>query len=68
MHQLTDLSLGGRIRVWPLTAGVRHGTNLAGGAMAAQQLLNTGKANAKDVGNRTLRAQLALVGVQDFLS
>jgi len=46
-----------------LTAGVRLGRDLTSGAVAAQELLDKGKADAKNVGNRTLRAKLALVGV-----
>src|ERR687895_1373728 len=67
-HQLTDLSLGRHIQAWPLTASVRLGGNGTSGAMAAQQLLNKGKADPKDVGENALRANPSLVGVQDFLS
>jgi hypothetical protein len=63
-----DLSLGRRIQAWPLTASVRLGCNGASGAMAALQLLDKGKADAKDVGESALRAKPSLVGVQDFLS
>jgi hypothetical protein len=42
--------------------------NDASCTVAAQQLLDKRKADAKDVGNRRLRANPALVGVQDFLS
>ena len=65
---MTDLRLGGHIQAWALTASVRFGCNSASGAVAAQQLLDKGKADAKEVGESTLRANPALVGVQDFLS
>jgi hypothetical protein len=68
MHQPTDLRLGGGIQARPLTAGVRLWGNDASRTVTAQQLFNTRKADAKDVGNRLLRAHPALVGVQDFLS
>jgi hypothetical protein len=51
-----------------LTAAVRLGCNVASGAMAAQELLDKGKDDAKDVGNRLLRAKPSLPGMQDFLS
>jgi hypothetical protein len=68
VYQLTDLGLSGRIQAWPLTAAVRLGCNFTRGAVAAQELLDKGKADAKDIGNRLLRAEPALTGMQDFLS
>jgi hypothetical protein len=68
VYQLPDLGLGGGIQAEPLTAAVRLGCQLTSGAVAAQELLDTGKADAKDVGHRRLRAKPALAGVQDFLS
>jgi len=67
VYQLTDLDLGRRVQAWPLTAAMRLGCNVASGAVAAQELLDKGKADAKDVGNRTLRAQPSLPGMEDFL-
>jgi hypothetical protein len=67
-HQLTDLALGGGIQAWPLTAAVRLRCHVTSGALAAQELLDKGKADAKDGGNRLLRAKPALTGLQDFLS
>jgi hypothetical protein len=46
---------------------VRLWGNHASRTVAAQELLDKRKADAKDVGNRLLRTNLALVGVQDFL-
>ncbi len=68
MHQPTDLCLGGSIQAWPLTAGVWFRGSHASRTVAVQELLDKRKADAKDVGNCPLRANLALVGVQDFLS
>jgi len=67
VHQPTDLRLGGGIQAWPLTAGVRLGGNLASRTVAAQEFLDKRKADAKDVGDRLLRAKAPLAGVQDFL-
>jgi len=68
VHQPTDLRLGGGIQAWPLTAGVRLGGNRASHTVPAQELLDKRKADAKDVGDRLLRAKPTLTGVQDFLS
>jgi hypothetical protein len=67
-HQLPDLGLGGGIQARPLTTAVWLRGNVTGGALAAQEFLDKGQADAKDVGNRPLRAQSALTGMQDFLS
>jgi hypothetical protein len=67
VHQPTDLGLGGGIQAWPLTAGVRLGGYRASRTVAAQELLNKRKADAKHVGNRLLRAEPTLAGMQDFL-
>jgi hypothetical protein len=63
VHQLTHSGLGSRIQAWSLTARVRLGCDFTSGTVAAQELLDKGKANAKKVGDCTLRAKLALVGV-----
>jgi hypothetical protein len=68
VYQLTDLGLSGRIQAWSLTAAVRLRDNVTSRAVAAQELLDKGKADAKDIGNRLLRAEPALTGMQDFLS
>jgi hypothetical protein len=68
MHPPTDLRRSGGIQAQPLTAGVGLWGNDASRTVAAQELLDKRKADAKDVGNRLLRAHPALVGVQDFLS
>jgi hypothetical protein len=54
VHQPTDLHLGGGIQARPLTAGVRLWGNHPSRAVAAQELLDKRKADAKDVGNRLL--------------
>jgi hypothetical protein len=43
------------------------GCNFISGAVAAQELLDKGKADTKEIGNRLLHAKLALKDVQDFL-
>jgi hypothetical protein len=63
VYQLTDLGLGRRVQAWPLTPAVRLGDHVASRAVAAQELLDKGKADAKDVGNRLLRAQPSLPGM-----
>jgi hypothetical protein len=63
-----DLRLGATIQTWPLPAAVRLGGNGAGRTVPAQQLFNKRKANAKDVGESSLRANSTLVGMEDFLS
>ena len=68
MYQLPDPGLGGGIQAWPLTAAVRLGCHRTSGAVAAQELLDKGKADAKELGNCLLRAKPALASVQDFLS
>jgi hypothetical protein len=50
------------------TTAVRLRGEFTCGAVAAQELLDTRKADAKDAGDRLLRAQPALTGMQDFLS
>jgi hypothetical protein len=60
--------VGGGIQARLLTATVGLWGNNASGAMAASQLLNKGKAGAKDVGESALRANPALVSVQNLLS
>jgi hypothetical protein len=42
--------------------------NVTSGAVAAQELLDKGKADVKEVGNRLRRAEPALTGMQEFLS
>jgi hypothetical protein len=68
VYQLTDLGLGGRIQAWSLTAAVWLRGNVTGGAVAAQEFLDTGQAGATDVGNGLLRAESTLTGMEDFLS
>ena len=68
VYQLTDLGLSGRIQARPLTAAMRFGGNVTSGAVATQELLDTGEADAKDGGHRPLRAKPALTGREDFLS
>jgi hypothetical protein len=50
----TDLGLGGRVHASSLTAGMRLGGHFASGTMTAQPLLDKGKADAKEVSERTL--------------
>jgi hypothetical protein len=54
VHPPTDLRLGGGIQARPLTASVRLWGHHARRAVAAQELLDKRKADAKDVGNRPL--------------
>jgi hypothetical protein len=67
-HQLMALRLGGPIHTWRLTTSVPLGGNGASRPVPAQQLFNQRKANAKDVGERPLRAHSTRVGRQDVWS
>jgi hypothetical protein len=67
VYQLTDRGPGGGIPATPLTIAVRLGGDVTCGAVAAQELLDKGKAYANAVSHRLLRAKPALTGRQDLL-
>jgi hypothetical protein len=61
VHYLSDKSLGGRAPTRLLAAPMGLGAQLAGGAVAAQHLLNKRETDAKHAGKGTLGAQPPLV-------
>jgi len=68
VHPRSDTHPGGRIHTWLLASRMRLRTQLTGGAIAAQHLLDTRETHAQHVGEGTRGPQPPLVGLQTFLT
>ena len=67
-HEPPHDRLGSRVQARLLTTRMGLWGNVASGPVLAQHFLNEGKTHAKEVSNATLRAEMPLVGTQDFLT
>lgn len=67
-HDTRDKRLGGGTQAQSLATSVWLGGELAGGMVPTQQLLDKRAVHPEDTCEDTLRTELTLISLEDFLS